>query len=135
MWTRLDSRELATVLAALRTYKAATAENPALLSVLQPAEIDKLCERLNSQPTEREKFIRKLAFDQLDADNVTIVDDGNVYESEEGGAWVDTQMWIEYEVCSKCNAIEGSPEWGTVGDGFDGMCPCCADKEEEQEDE
>jgi hypothetical protein len=32
------------------------------------------------------------------------------------------------EVCPECGAIEGTPEWGTVGDGFDGYCPDCADK-------
>jgi len=34
--------------------------------------------------------------------------------------------------CPGCGAIEGEPEWGTVGDGFDGYCPSCADKREEQ---
>jgi len=32
-------------------------------------------------------------------------------------------------VC-ECGAIEGEPEWGTVGDGYGGLCPACADKEE-----
>lgn len=31
-------------------------------------------------------------------------------------------------VCPSCSAIEGEPEWGTVGDGFDGYCPSCADR-------
>ncbi len=30
-----------------------------------------------------------------------------------------------------CGAIEGTEKWGTVGDGFDGYCPSCADKREE----
>jgi hypothetical protein len=34
-------------------------------------------------------------------------------------------------VCPECAAVEGEPEWGTVGDGFDGYCPSCADKREE----
>lgn len=34
-------------------------------------------------------------------------------------------------VCPKCAAVEGEPEWGTVGDGFDGYCPSCADAREE----
>lgn len=35
------------------------------------------------------------------------------------------------EVCPGCGAIEGEPEWGTVGDGFEGYCGNCADKREE----
>lgn len=31
-------------------------------------------------------------------------------------------------VCPGCEAVEGTSEWGTVGDGFDGYCPSCADK-------
>lgn len=34
----------------------------------------------------------------------------------------------EPTVCPECGALEGDPEWGTVGDGFDGYCPSCADK-------
>lgn len=30
--------------------------------------------------------------------------------------------------CPSCGAVEGEPEWGTVGDGADGYCPSCADK-------
>lgn len=40
-------------------------------------------------------------------------------------------MLYEPEVCPGCEAIEGEPEWGTVGDGFDGYCASCADKREE----
>lgn len=34
--------------------------------------------------------------------------------------------------CPGCGAVEGEDEWGTVGDGFDGYCPSCADEREEQ---
>jgi hypothetical protein len=30
-------------------------------------------------------------------------------------------------VCPRCGAVEGTPEWGTVGDGYDGYCPTCSD--------
>lgn len=33
-------------------------------------------------------------------------------------------------VCPECGAIEGTEEWGTVGDGYDGYCPNCADERE-----
>lgn len=36
----------------------------------------------------------------------------------------------EAVVCPDCQAIEGTEEWGTVGDGYDGYCPSCADKRE-----
>ena len=44
------------------------------------------------------------------------------------------------EVCPKCGDFVGSETYGTVGDGFDGLCPSCADKaeadnEDEDEDE
>lgn len=35
-------------------------------------------------------------------------------------------------VCPGCGAVEGEPEWGTVGDGAFGYCPACADKEESE---
>lgn len=38
------------------------------------------------------------------------------------------------EVCRRCEAIEGEPEWGTVGDGYDGYCASCADKRQAAED-
>jgi hypothetical protein len=36
----------------------------------------------------------------------------------------------DYAPCTKCGAAPGTPEYGTVGDGFDGLCPSCADKKE-----
>lgn len=38
------------------------------------------------------------------------------------------------EPCRECGAVPGSPGYGTVGDGFDGLCPSCADREEEDAD-
>ena len=35
------------------------------------------------------------------------------------------------EACPECRAVEGTDDWGTVGDGYDGYCPSCADKREE----
>ena len=48
-------------------------------------------------------------------------------EQEALTGWMDGE---ETEVCPGCGAIEGLPEWGTVGDGFDGYCPSCADRRE-----
>jgi hypothetical protein len=41
------------------------------------------------------------------------------------------QSCLEDATCPGCDAVEGTPEWGTVGDGFDGYCPSCADEREE----
>lgn len=43
---------------------------------------------------------------------------------------LDPEPIHELTVCLDCGAVEGSPEWGTVGDGFDGYCGSCADKRE-----
>lgn len=37
--------------------------------------------------------------------------------------------------CPDCQAIEGTPAWGTVGDGFDGYCPSCADARFNEDDD
>jgi hypothetical protein len=37
------------------------------------------------------------------------------------------------EPCRECGAVPGTPEYGTVGDGFDGLSPSCADKAEPKE--
>ena len=37
---------------------------------------------------------------------------------------------LEEITCPNCGAVEGTEEWGTVGDGFDGYCPGCADERE-----
>lgn len=35
------------------------------------------------------------------------------------------------EACLECSAVPGTDDYGTVGDGFDGYCPSCADRREE----
>lgn len=37
------------------------------------------------------------------------------------------------EPCRRCGAVPGTSEYGTVGDGFDGLCPSCADQLEDLE--
>ena len=37
--------------------------------------------------------------------------------------------------CPGCGAVEGTDDWGTVGDGFDGYCPSCADERDGEYDE
>lgn len=37
----------------------------------------------------------------------------------------------DMEPCRECGAIPGTPAYGTVGDGYDGLCGNCADRHEE----
>ena len=71
--------------------------------------------------------------DELETDDHPIVSIG-----DDPGAFVLTWTWVtddDAEVCSECRAIPGSPEYGTVGDGFDGLCPSCADKAETEDND
>lgn len=54
------------------------------------------------------------------------------------GAYVMAWVWVSNEdmgVCRECGAVPGTAEYGTVGDGYDGLCPSCADKAEEEKSE
>lgn len=46
---------------------------------------------------------------------------------------LDEEDDFDEEPCRLCGAVPGTPEYGTVGDGYDGMCPSCADAEEPKE--
>lgn len=64
-----------------------------------------------------------------DDENFTPEWDGAVSFCEDGKAWVMTWELVDNPMaCRECGAIEGTEEYGTVGDGFDGLCPSCADK-------
>lgn len=46
----------------------------------------------------------------------------------------DFESYVEDAVtCPSCGAVEGGPTWGTVGDGYGGYCPSCADAREGEE--
>jgi hypothetical protein len=76
--------------------------------------------------------------DKVIADLVDTTDElecaGAILSEGEGspGAFVLTWSWVDLTDvrCLGCGAIEGTEEYGTVGDGFDGYCPSCADKRE-----
>jgi predicted metal-dependent peptidase len=59
-------------------------------------------------------------------------DDADEGEGDQGG---DDRSEDDDEACRECGAVPGTPEYGTVGDGFDGLCPSCADKAEPDETE
>lgn len=60
-----------------------------------------------------------------------------VSPSDDGGAYVMAWVWVsddEADICPECGDFPGSDTYGTVGDGFDGLCPSCADKAEESDE-
>jgi len=73
--------------------------------------------------------------DPIGADVLMIFDPGispdgtSIINAEVDCLEIDTD---DVETCPECGAVEGSPEWGTVGDGYDGYCPSCADQREEE---
>lgn len=114
---KLTSRELATVLAALRYWQQDSieqAEGPMQEyfdehTPLTPDEIDRLCEELNCCPcantplkdrsTKDQELIEVAedmlhgAFDYIDA---TVHSDAEITYTD-GGAWVDAQIWVPYD--------------------------------------
>lgn len=91
-------------------------------------------ERIEENPQVDNLFIEQ-ARDQYAArsdDNIE-VDDGAVVSHGDDGAFVMGWLYIRREdipgICESCGAIPGEPDYGTVGDGYDGLCPSCADKE------
>lgn len=68
---------------------------------------------------------------------IEIDEDGAVSHSDEG-AYVMAWVWVsndDMDACTECGAIFGTSEYGPVGDGYDGLCPSCADKAEEKDDD
>ncbi len=106
MWTRLDNRELATVLAALRVWQRCglTADTPTpedsmasddgTISILQPAEIDKLCEKLNE--TEDASGWIAQARELYGSDEIEIDEDAVLSQGDEG-AFVSAWVWVSNE--------------------------------------
>lgn len=66
-----------------------------------------------------------LVCDECDEPSVTTITERN------GDEVCLCQMCLDDRTCPGCDAVEGTEKWGTVGDGFDGYCPSCADEREE----
>lgn len=114
MWYRLDNRELATVLAALRYWQREVvtvagvvveelpegdiATNCGTLEYLGEGEIDSLCERLNTEERAPDKLLEvargKYAYPS--DDDVEIDDDAATSEADEG-TWVMAWCYVRRE--------------------------------------
>jgi hypothetical protein len=51
------------------------------------------------------------------------------------GNWLLNEPAPDDDPCTQCGAVPGTEEYGTVGDGFDGLCPSCADAVEPEEED
>lgn len=127
MWINLDPAELDVIDAALYRAMASTAHDEA------KAVRDKIL-KANAPAAEADAIFIAKARD-LYADDECEIDDAPATSAGDGGTWVAAWVWVsndDVEVCEECGAIPGTAEYGTVGDGFDGLCPSCADKAEEE---
>lgn len=83
-------------------------------------------------------FIQQARDDyETPSDNSIEIDDEPAVSAGEDGRWVAAWVWVsndDVEACEECGAIPGTSDYGTVGDGFDGLCPSCADKAEEDDE-
>jgi hypothetical protein len=115
---KLTSRELATVLAALRYWQNDLDDDPEMFENLPGSghfeqetplngdEIDRLCEELNCCPcantllsdrTAKDRELIEAAEDMLtdhfNYNDVTVHEDAEITYTD-GGAWVDCQIWV-----------------------------------------
>jgi hypothetical protein len=128
MWVNLSADELQTIKRALSTGPGEP--DPVIATIdkaLAPADPTDASYRASAAE-------RYENFSDGDVD----IDEDAVVSVGDGGAYVMAWLWVRdenvmfdepEEECRACGAVEGTPEWGTVGDGYDGLCATCADKE------
>jgi hypothetical protein len=124
MWVNLDTKEVELI---KNSLAAAHIAIPSF--VVGAVElIAKVAELQETRP-EDEIFISKAR--ELYASDETEIDDDPAVSHGDCGCWVAAWVFVSFddvEACEECRAIPGTSEYGTVGDGFDGLCPSCADK-------
>jgi hypothetical protein len=132
MWINLDTKEVELI---KNSLAAAHIAIPSF--VVGAVElIAKIAEQRATRP-EDAIFIEKARELYVD-DETEIDDDPAVSPGGDPGCWVAAWVWVsndDVEACEECGAIPGTPDYGTVGDGFDGLCPSCADKAEAEKEE
>ena len=114
---RLDKREFATVLAALRLWQSSLGpdrfpaqarahddfgpffEDGKKFAPLSKEEIDSLCERINVEEDETDKAFRVAAKRLVHREGTVEVDDDAVVSrgDDEEGAYVEAWIWVEAE--------------------------------------
>ncbi|MER9436728.1 hypothetical protein NKJ04_17695 [Mesorhizobium sp. M0618] len=134
MWINLDPQELELIKVTLKQG----GNHPAFTNL-----IDKLVEWEKDSRSPLHKHFNEIAFENYeDEGNLEIDRQGDetamVSISEDDGAYVLAWQWVsndEADICTECGDHPGSETYGTVGDGYDGLCPSCADKAEEEDDD
>ena len=92
------------------------------------------CEK-ESKDENLRKYAKAAQKRQRDGE-IEIDDDAVVSKGEDAGAYVEAWLWVgddeleqgeDEEACRECGK-----KYATCGDGYDGMCPDCADKAEDK---
>lgn len=132
MWVNITEEENHLIVAALGQIKVLASLNLA----------DRFRQELRQAKAPEVKLWRDKAFELHHVDGEVEVDDPNdsmpLVSIGEDGAYVMAWVFVSHDdigACTECGAIPGTSEYGTVGDGYDGLCPSCADKAEESEPE
>jgi len=150
---KLDQRNLATVLAALRFWgraaihrplvgydsyvvntqadpEADIATNGGIFQILSPDEIDALCERLNCQPDEEpatpdeiERTRQLYAYGSGSGDNLEI-DDGAKASRADDGAWVAAWVWLPNEDQDPKGCLPHHPSTAIIEDYLRCLASC-----------
>lgn len=137
MWINLDPNELKLINDALAVSDDELRIEGA--RALRVKFVD--CEK-DSRSALHQHF-NEVAFDKYEDEGTLEIDrqgdeTAMVSISDDGGAYVMAWRWVsndEADICTECGDHPGSETYGTVGDGYDGLCPSCADKAEADEDD
>ncbi|MBX5130742.1 hypothetical protein HJB53_30090 [Rhizobium lentis] len=130
MWINLDDKEVELVMEALRGNCSDKAGEP---TVYDPIHDRFEKTRADFDPADPYRAAAKeQANDELEVDDDAVVSPG-----DDPGAWVQAWIWIrndeagisedDEDACRDCGE-----HYADGGDGYNGRCPDCADKAEEE---
>lgn len=130
MWVNLDDSDFALVMEALRGN---CSDKPD-----EPTAYDPVYDRLQACRADFDPADPYRAAAQMQADDDLEVDDDAVVAlGDDPGAWVHAWIWIRNDEAgipdedeNKCR--DCGEEYADGGDGYNGRCPDCADKAEEE---
>lgn len=132
MWINLDDKEFELVMEALRSNCSDKLDDPTVY--------DPIHDRLGKIRADFDPANPYRAAAQMQADDdLEVDDDAVVAPGDDPGAWVHAWIWIRNDEAgipdaddddNKCR--ECGEEYADGGDGYNGRCPDCADKAEEE---